>query len=510
MAMKIKVHEKALGHLSRGLYRSPASALRELVSNAWDANATTVTINTNYPNFFQISIEDNGHGFSKQEFERMMSGGIGNSEKRARKQEPLYGRAVIGRLGIGMLGIAQICPSFVVISKPAKGVGFAASVRLYDTLKRDLDKQKGAKKDGPVMEVHVGEYDFIAHDLDSRPVGTWVYSTDVHPTFTKSFQESVKQSGFVAPSRSMADCVAQCSKVRSLNELGDYWKLVWELAASCPLPYIHEDALPSRLVKEDHKRLTSYNFAVSVDGIQLAKPVWLHGNADGYTPLRIKSATYEVYGYPVKFHGYLVVQEGKQIKPDELRGIMIRVKDVGIGYYDFSLLDYRINHGPRSRWLTGEIFVESGLEDALNIDRDSFNRFHPEFRAVQREVHRLLQDSVFPEVYKQIDVRSEKRAQAKAVHRAEHVSTVFKKAAKESLQLPAREVEKLAKSIVPQATDASTKPQSVFPVGIRLKASQRQLAESVLLAFDLAAEEKDPARRRDLFAELLAGVLAKW
>ena len=48
---KIRVHEKALAHLSRGLYRSPASALRKLVSNAWDANATTVAINTNYPNF---------------------------------------------------------------------------------------------------------------------------------------------------------------------------------------------------------------------------------------------------------------------------------------------------------------------------------------------------------------------------------------------------------------------------------------------------------------------------
>jgi HSP90 family molecular chaperone len=63
---KIKVHEKALAHLSRGLYRSPASALRELVSNAWDANATTVTINTNYPNFYQLSVEDDGIGFKRQ------------------------------------------------------------------------------------------------------------------------------------------------------------------------------------------------------------------------------------------------------------------------------------------------------------------------------------------------------------------------------------------------------------------------------------------------------------
>ena|ERR1035437_2229971 len=59
---KIKVHERALAHLSRGLYRSPASALRELVSNAWDANATEVSIDTNYPHFFQLSVQDNGDG----------------------------------------------------------------------------------------------------------------------------------------------------------------------------------------------------------------------------------------------------------------------------------------------------------------------------------------------------------------------------------------------------------------------------------------------------------------
>ena len=78
---KIKVHEKALAHLSRGLYRSPASAIRELVSNAWDANAKFVRISTNYPLFYQISVEDNGEGFTKEDFETLMSGGIGNSNK---------------------------------------------------------------------------------------------------------------------------------------------------------------------------------------------------------------------------------------------------------------------------------------------------------------------------------------------------------------------------------------------------------------------------------------------
>src|SRR5260370_22990463 len=113
---KIKVHEKALAHLSRGLYRSPASALRELVSNAWDANATLVRIDTNYPNFFQVSVEDNGDGFTLEDFERVMKG-VGNSEKRADGAPLKFGRPMIGRLGIGLFGIAQIALGLTISSK---------------------------------------------------------------------------------------------------------------------------------------------------------------------------------------------------------------------------------------------------------------------------------------------------------------------------------------------------------------------------------------------------------
>src|SRR5436305_9230350 len=125
---KITVHEKALAHLSRGLYRSPASALRELVSNAWDANATIVRIDTNYPNFFQISVEDNGDGFTQDDFKRIMGGGIGNSQKRPQNKPLKFGRPIIGRLGIGLLGIAQICGAFTITSKTRSVGGFKARV----------------------------------------------------------------------------------------------------------------------------------------------------------------------------------------------------------------------------------------------------------------------------------------------------------------------------------------------------------------------------------------------
>ncbi|MEK6286173.1 MAG: ATP-binding protein [Acidobacteriota bacterium] len=254
---KIKVHEKALAHLSRGLYRSPASALRELVSNAWDAGATVVRINTNYPLFYQLSVEDNGAGFTREDFENLMEGGVGNSEKRtAAEPEPLpFDRPLIGRLGIGLLGIAQICGAFTIVSKPSHGNGFRASVRLYDLLKERLDRKdselvkevevkEAQSETAPkpdesgqqtITEVDIGEYSFEDYDEAAYKRGTRITADDVHPTFVDTFQKSLKFEKFKPPPLDWSKALKIASSVHSLQELGDYWKLLWELSASCPL-----------------------------------------------------------------------------------------------------------------------------------------------------------------------------------------------------------------------------------------------------------------------------------
>ena len=219
MPTKIKVHEKVLGHLSRGLYRSPASALRELVSNAWDADARFVRIGTNFPTFFQVSVEDNGRGFTKEEFVSLMEGGIGNSPKRPGGETTPQGRPLIGRLGIGLLGIAQICGSFTIASNPEKGKGFKARVRLYDLLKKRLDSGEGVVKETEsVKEVDIGEYEFEP-DFESkkRARGTVVIADAVHPTFTGVFQESLKFEKYKDPARDWKKALRTVSKVHSLQ-----------------------------------------------------------------------------------------------------------------------------------------------------------------------------------------------------------------------------------------------------------------------------------------------------
>jgi hypothetical protein len=511
VAEKIRVHEKALAHLSRGLYRSPASALRELVSNAWDANATKVQINTNFPQFVQITIQDNGQGFGRDDFDRLMRGGIGNSEKRHDDEPLIHDRPLIGRLGIGLLGIAQICGSFEIASTPKTGVPFRARVRLYDLIREKLDAEDPdvVKDDAQasVREVDVGEYEFTDVGDDGLQRGTRITSDDVHPTFARSFRASLKSPRYEEPPLDWGKCLDVTTNVHTLHELGDYWKLLWELSAACPLRYLSADAVPRGAVKAIQERLTSYDFSVRVDGIELAKPVRLKGHAAGYTVEKIERQQVNVYGRRLDFEGYIAVQEGKQLKPDELRGIMIRIKNVGVGYYDPSLLDYPWNQGPRAKWVTGEVFVHAGLEDALNVDRDSFNRFHPEFRAIQEKVHAVLQTKVFPEVYRQLDVRSD----AKRAERTKERAVALREVVSESLDMNVKVRSSRDDSPVEvERTKEAVEITFGDPETLRTRKAQKQLAGSILALYEISANERTPELRRQRFSELLLALLSRW
>lgn len=506
---QIRVHEKALAHLSRGLYRSPASAMRELVSNAWDADARTVRINTNYPNFLQISIQDDGCGFTKEEFVGLMQGGIGNSQKRSQRPKAVS-RPVIGRLGIGLLGIAQICPSFTIKSQTESGEGFRARVVLYDLLKQKLDKDDTSVVKQDIVDI--GTFNLEKFEPEKRKAGTLIIGDDVHPTFTRAFRDSLSFEKFKKPPLDWAKALRIVSKVHSLQELGDYWRLLWELSACCPIPYVSGSALPNGLVIEDQKRLEGYDFKVIIDGIELSKPVNLKNNPGGYTTKRIESQPLKIYGVDLNFHGYILVQEGLQLKPDELRGVLIRIKDVAVGYYDQSMLDYRSNEGPRSRWLTGEIFVEAGLEDALNIDRDSFNRFHPEFRAIQDYVHKLLRRDIFPRVYEQIEVRSAARDQSRTRTRKRELAKVLSKEVGKPVSLTYGS--RTGTGSIPKVSVKRSGERAEVtlpdPEDLATKKKNQHLASAVMAIFEVAIREKEADQQRDTFQRLLLDLLSRW
>lgn len=146
---KLTTDDRVLARVTDGIYRQPGSALREMISNAWDADATEVRIDTDAPRFSTISISDDGHGMDWQTLARMLHH-IGGSAKRQPVGAKLgltqqsdfdlspKGRPLIGKIGIGLFSIAQLTRSFQIVTKEAGGEYWnVAAVRLHthsDTL----------------------------------------------------------------------------------------------------------------------------------------------------------------------------------------------------------------------------------------------------------------------------------------------------------------------------------------------------------------------------------------
>lgn len=125
---RLKTSDRVIARVTDGIYRQPASALRELISNAWDADANHVTILTDAPRFSRIYVRDDGIGMSHETLSRLVHS-IGGSAKRREEGKALGvtsaedsdrthgGRLIIGKIGIGLFSVSQLARRFRIITK---------------------------------------------------------------------------------------------------------------------------------------------------------------------------------------------------------------------------------------------------------------------------------------------------------------------------------------------------------------------------------------------------------
>src|SRR5579871_3315982 len=161
-----------------------------------------------------------------------------------------------------MLGIAQICGSFTVTSVPEEGEPFRARVRLYDLAKAKMDQSDselvhsattetsaGEKIQGKIVDV--GTYDFEEFDPERLNNGTRIVADDVTPTFTQAFQQSLRlDTTKSVPVDWRAAVLRVLRKSPSLQVLGDYWRLLWEISVAAPVPYLADDVVQRAAVRE--------------------------------------------------------------------------------------------------------------------------------------------------------------------------------------------------------------------------------------------------------------------
>ena len=100
------------------LYAESIEFVREIVNNAYDADATLVEITLSEDS---IEIKDNGAGMDREGLKQYFN--IGSQQKLYSSRSPIYGRDRIGQFGIGKFASLSACERFEVLTKKGEFVG---------------------------------------------------------------------------------------------------------------------------------------------------------------------------------------------------------------------------------------------------------------------------------------------------------------------------------------------------------------------------------------------------
>lgn len=121
-----------------GIYKPFVKAFKELISNAFDADADRVQIRL-AKDFGSLEIEDDGGGLTPFEFRNDFTR-VGGSHTRLREGLTTKGRPKIGSKGIGFLAVARYCSSMTITSSTTRThqgkVSFKLTGKEFDLLKQ--------------------------------------------------------------------------------------------------------------------------------------------------------------------------------------------------------------------------------------------------------------------------------------------------------------------------------------------------------------------------------------
>jgi hypothetical protein len=186
----LRTDERVIARVTDGIYRQPASAIRELISNAYDADATRVVVKTDAPRFSRMSVEDNGHGMSPEVLAHLLFH-IGGSAKRSdigkglgvtAQNDPSKspgGRKLIGKIGIGLFSVSQLTHTFQIITK-VKGDAYRTIATV--ALKQYIDEEAASEEPSGKKQFESGKVNIWrekAADTDAQ--GTTVVLTAIRP-----------------------------------------------------------------------------------------------------------------------------------------------------------------------------------------------------------------------------------------------------------------------------------------------------------------------------------------
>ena len=377
--------------LSEGTYTSFPQALKEFVSNAFDADAARVDIQID-DDGNGLTIRDNGDGMTLQDFGNAFAGiaRSGKAQRGAKRGRTRSGRVKIGKFGLGTLAVVAICDRLTVSSsKEGSTEGFTARLDVAD-LRKHFDRGQNLSD---WWKFQAEKWNNEKRSTHFTEIRLETLTTDVRSFLERPGEQKLDEE---------FDTVSQLSGID---------ELAWQLGITCPVPYVKDypvrfadlDRRRDAVIIEKSRRLLRDKFALALNGHAVRRQILLphyrlkkRQDPDEQTRLLKRGIGFDVTSFrsrrraPVKFEGYVMVQ-AQQLFPAELRGLLVRIRGVGIGgHRTFNLTGTSI--ATMLPALSGEIWVESGLDDALQFDRESFREDHPNFQWFRQNVATIIEN----------------------------------------------------------------------------------------------------------------------
>lgn len=341
----ITVDKTIVSLLSRFTYeRSFPYAIREVVSNAYDADATAARIDVDLGKG-RVVIHDNGTGMTRNEFEFYLRIA---GQKRGKRETPKFGRKRIGQFGVGFLAILPFCESLQITSTTENS---------DEVFSAEIPAWKFFRQDGKTTDV--GEIEVTGEITKSERIMSQHFTQISLLRLSDIAQRYFNQK----PTTDKKDRVASWPPIEGLK---------WEVQEDLPLTFPESSKL---------NKILAYPEPIGMDvyfqGVKLQRNC-VEGEV-------LDNGDLTVEGVKLR---YAIMTPWKAVRPFELRGLKMRLNNVGIGPRQLFGVEIGRKYS-RLHWLSGEVQVLSGLDGAVTLSRDAFVAT-PEYERVCQKLDSIL------------------------------------------------------------------------------------------------------------------------
>jgi hypothetical protein len=339
--------------LTKGIYTTFTRAVKEAVSNAYDANANNVQIIFDPPTFLTeqdqaeltVQIYDDGNGMSLDDFWDKFASI--ESQKDPTKKDPKTGRYPIGQFGIGSFALVPFSRTLTLYSKKYNSLPIKCVIHAENLQEETADDYADhVRKNIEDKEITDEEWETVSDSTDSGTV------IEIQGVTDETYSELVDGVGrFEDGGKSL---FTDAPYTTGLKEIA------WELSTLLPLTY-GED--PGSVAEKHKSALKSHNKGIHIELSEVELKRQIYSSADCFT----QPFNYNHDG--VTARGVLVARHQGPVEPRDANGVMLRLNNVGIGTYQLFGL---VGQATIRQRLTGEVHILHGLHDALNNARDRF------------------------------------------------------------------------------------------------------------------------------------------